>query len=191
MQRLRHESSILLKSPTPFLLALPRSGHRIVPRIEARKRLTRRATDEVDPPRDPFNKQRAWRSSNNGPPPPDEQERSTQADPRRKEPFDAELLVLFGLPTLIILIPWILKDPAALAIIPLAFFIPGVRDVLLAVLRSMHSNARKARQFMKEGGDYRREPGMWAPPPRPPPPPPPVSSVSSDIIQPRALYCLL
>ena len=180
MQQLRQHALNLLKSPSHSLSARRCSLRRVQPYIEARKRSTRRVTDEVDPPRDPFNKHQAWRSSRNSPPPPYTKQRNSDAEFRRsKEPFDAELLILFGLPTLIILIPWVVKDPAGLVFIPLVFLIPGVRDVLLAVLRSMKSNVRKARDFMNEtDGDFRRESGTWAPPPRPPPPPPPGNEVS-------------
>jgi hypothetical protein len=166
--------------------------------IEARKRSTRLPTDQVDPPRDPFQKNTAWRGRNKsgGSPPPPNNKYKSYEDPidfnafkRAKEPFEAELLILFGLPTLIILIPWAVKDPAALAIIPLAFLIPGVRDVLLAVLRSTFLGVRRAKRFMKEDGSsseyydgsnndrYNRRStstatGTWSArsPPQPPPP---------------------
>ena len=149
MQVLRNQLQFL---GSPFNARSTTIGRRHLIRqpIESRKRSTRRATDEVDPPRDPFQKNTAWRSG--GSPPPPKNNTSFNAFKKSKEHFEEELLILFGLPTLIILIPWAVKDPAALAIIPIAFLIPGVRDVLLAVLQSTFLGVRRAKRFMKEDG---------------------------------------
>ncbi|KAG7667907.1 hypothetical protein Ndes2526B_g01684 [Nannochloris sp. 'desiccata'] len=189
-QRLRHQFQFE-NCPSKARAALPRR-HYSRRSIEARTRSTRRATDEIEP-RDPFQKHTARRSgggsqSGSGSPPPNYQQDFTSfnAFKRAKEPFEAELLILFGLPTLIILIPWAVKEPAALAVIPIAFLVPGVRDVLLAVLRSTFLGVRRAKKFMKEDdGNYyngrdrydrRSATGAattksWSAPPPPPPPP--------------------
>lgn len=76
---------------------------------------------------------------------------SSRPTQRRKErePFEAELLVLFGLPAIIILIPWALGDPSGLLIIPLVLLIPGPRDIILAVVRDSYIKMRKAKRFIK------------------------------------------
>lgn len=186
---LRHQTQTL-KCPSKARAAPLRRGSIRQP-IEARKRSTRRAANEAEP-RDTFQKNTAWRSGSGSPPPNYQQDSTTfNAFKRAKEPFEAELLILFGLPTLIILIPWAVKEPAALAIVPLAFLIPGVRDVLLAVLRSTFLGVRRAKKFMREDdGDYYYKnsnrytrsatgvpySGNWSA--RPPPPPPPGSRES-------------
>ena len=150
-QRLRHQTQFE-KCPSKARAAILRRHSSRQP-IQARKRSTRRATDEIEP-RDTFQKHTAWRSGGGSPPPNYQQDyTSFNAFKRAKEPFEAELLILFGLPTLIILIPWAVKDPAALAVIPVAFLIPGVRDVLLAVLRSTFLGVRRAKKFMKDDDD--------------------------------------
>ena len=156
----------------------PRRRQMII--VTARQRSTGRATDEVDPPRDPFEATRRRRSPRQPRDPTaaadsraDAQQRFGQAY-KQKEPFDAELLVLFGLPSLIILIPWVLKDPAALAVVPLLLLIPGPRDVLLSVLRDVFTGVTRASKFMKDKPSGREREEGWAPPP-PPPPPGPVS----------------
>ena len=136
--------------------------------VECRKRSTQRATDQADPPPDPWQRRRQQRPgspppSSSSPPPPPPPNTSYTSNSRNKEPLDFELLILFGLPALIIIIPAAVKEPAFLALIPFAFIVPGVRDVLFAVLRAL-PGARKERKKRNE----------WAPR-RPPPPPPPSS----------------
>jgi hypothetical protein len=147
---------------------------------EARKRSTQRATDQAEPPRDPWRKNTAWRSvggNPNGGDPNGAFKRS-----KKEEPFEAELLILFGLPTLIILISWAIKDPAALAVIPLAFFIPGIRDILLAFFLGM----KKAKRFIRDEDYYNENDrygatinsGTWSA--RPPSPPQPSRTTTRE-----------
>ena len=159
----------------PTLFSLPTTHFR--PRrllrgpILAQKRSTGRATDKIDPPpRDPFSSSRQGFQGRR-----DYQRRPSYK--AEKEPFEIELVILFGLPALIVVIPWAIKDPASLVLIPVLFLIPGVRDILLTALRSTVAAWRQGKRFMKTNNGVnstiRREPGTWAPPPRPPPPPPP------------------
>lgn len=140
--------------------------------VVARIRNTGRSTDEIDPPgRGHFSKSRRWsqniirasRSSfDHGQTP------QWRGHPQKKEPFDAELLVLFGLPTLIILIPWAIKDPAALAIIPLLLIIPGVRDIILGVLKDMNIGMKRASKFMnRQQHRMNRNKSSWVYPSNP------------------------
>lgn len=131
--------------------------------IESRKRSTGRATDQLDSPNDPF-RQQQWRgpsSSSNSPPffgnPTN---RTRRASRTNREPFDAELLVLFGLPALIILLPWAFGDPSALIIIPLLLLVPGPRDVLLTALRDIVHGMHRAKRFMKN--DPPRSEPRWS-----------------------------
>ena len=85
---------------------------------------------------------------------------------KEREPFEAELLVLFGLPALIILIPWALGDPSGLLIIPLVLLVPGPRDILLAVVRDAFLKMRKAKRFIKNEPSLGQSEEDTAPNPR-------------------------
>lgn len=84
-----------------------------------------------------------------------------------KEPLDAELVVLFGLPALIIVLPWALKDPAVLAFLPVALLVPGVRQVLVPLTRDAAVGLWRTAEYFKRSSRRRAGP--------PPPPPPGVS----------------
>jgi hypothetical protein len=133
--------------------------------VQARRRSTQRATDEI--PRrnsDSFGARRAsfWRSQ--GP-------SAGHRRPREREPLDAELLILFGLPALVVLIAWFLNDGIeALAIVPLVLIVPGPRDVVLAVLRDTIVGLRRARNFMNPSQSSGQRRNTASPPPPPPPP---------------------
>jgi len=156
--------------PAPFRL-IGRVSQRS-PQVRARRRSTRRLSDDVNPPSVPFTKptRSNWRQSGR------QERKPSPGEPgakrfgnayRQKEPFDAELVVLFGLPTLIILIPWVISDPAALAIVPLVLLIPGPRDILLTVVRDLFTGARRASNFMRDGQSARRRQGRQSPSPPP------------------------
>jgi hypothetical protein len=67
-----------------------------------------------------------------------------------------QLAVLFGLPALIILVPFAFSNPTrAVLMLPLVLLIPGPRDVLLHVLRDVGTGMTAARRFMFPGAEQR------------------------------------
>ncbi|KAL4434378.1 hypothetical protein ABPG75_000819 [Micractinium tetrahymenae] len=78
---------------------------------------------------------------------------------QRREPFDAELLVLFGTPCVVLLVAFAFNDPPSLAVpIPLALLVPGPRDVLLSVASDMLRGMSRAARFVsRDEGDSTAE----------------------------------
>lgn len=57
--------------------------------------------------------------------------------------------MLFGLPMMVLLLPWVLAEPASLAfLLPLLVLIPGPRDIALAVGKGLVLGASQARDFI-------------------------------------------
>lgn len=60
---------------------------------------------------------------------------------RLEEPLEAELVVLFGTTSLIILVPWVVKDPRFLVLLPIAvFLVPGLLDTCKAAFAEIMHN---------------------------------------------------
>lgn len=77
---------------------------------------------------------------------------------RLEEPLEAELVVLFGTTSLIILVPWIVKDPRFLIILPMAvFLIPGLlgtcKEAFIEIVHSFgeHRNGERFVRNQKAG----------------------------------------
>lgn len=119
----------------------------------------------------PAARQRApWRATPYQQQPPVNPSRSRRYTPgqrqqpnKNKEPFDAELLVLFGLPCLVLGIAYAFNDPDSLLIaLPLALLIPGPRDVLLHVGSDLWRGARRAKRFVSvESEDHSSQQQQW------------------------------
>lgn len=68
---------------------------------------------------------------------------------RLEEPLEAELVVLFGTTSLIILVPWVVKDPRFLVLLPMAvFLVPGLLDTCKAAFAEIVHSVNES----KNGG---------------------------------------
>eukprot|EP00890_Picochlorum_soloecismus_P004470 jgi/Picsp_1/5023/NSC_02386-R1_---NA--- len=73
---------------------------------------------------------------------------------RLEEPLEAELVVLFGTTSLIILVPWIVKDPRFLVLLPLAvFLVPGLlstcKEAFIEIIHGVSEN-RNGERFSRD-----------------------------------------
>jgi hypothetical protein len=101
------------------------------------RRYTGRSTDQQQPPPDPNRRVRTRRAP--------AERRSASEDAN----FSAELFVLFGLPALVLVLSYAFNDPGALLIsLPLLMLIPGIRDVLLALVTDGIRAARNGWRFV-------------------------------------------
>lgn len=103
-----------------------------------------------------------------------------------------QLLILFGLPTVCIILPWVLSEPEALVLLaPFLLLVPGPRDVLRSVATEAMAGVAKAKSFTP--GDQQQQEqqrgssgysssgsGSYDGPP-PPPPSRRVSSVTAKL----------
>ncbi|GAB4816566.1 hypothetical protein N2152v2_003612 [Parachlorella kessleri] len=112
----------------------------------------------------------ASRNSNQG---------ASRSGDQGRELMDVQLFILFGLPTVVLLLPWVLTEPLSWALFaPLLLFIPGPRDIANSLISKLLLR-RPQQQGSPAAAAAEPGPCLWEVPERmwevqaPPPPPPP------------------